>query len=163
MVRNPNFFYSRYQNLAKLSDLGGLFGLNLNIERRAPGIVDRAAVREPVNSGILAVDSLIPIGRGQRELIIGDRQTGKSAIIIDLFLNQVRRNFSIYPIHYGNPYQYDKRLKSDELVLSIAQTRPDAIRKTTFADSFFSPYDAEDLYFWQKVIGVNSQKQLSSI
>jgi len=58
------------------------------LERIAPGVVDRQPVREPMQTGIKAIDSMIPIGRGQRELIIGDRQTGKTAIIIDTILNQ---------------------------------------------------------------------------
>ena len=58
------------------------------VERLAPGVVDRQPVREPVQTGLKAIDSMIPIGRGQRELIIGDRQTGKSAIIIDTIINQ---------------------------------------------------------------------------
>ena len=58
------------------------------IERIAPGVVDRQPVREPVQTGLKAIDSMIPIGRGQRELIIGDRQTGKTAIAIDTIINQ---------------------------------------------------------------------------
>jgi len=58
------------------------------VEAKAPGIVDRQSVKEPVHTGIKAVDSLLPIGRGQRELIIGDRQTGKTAICLDAILNQ---------------------------------------------------------------------------
>ena len=58
------------------------------IERMAPGVVDRQPVREPLQTGVKAVDSMIPIGRGQRELIIGDRQTGKTAIILDTIVNQ---------------------------------------------------------------------------
>jgi F-type H+-transporting ATPase subunit alpha len=60
----------------------------LPVERLAPGVVDRQPVREPLQTGIKAIDAMIPIGRGQRELIIGDRQTGKSAIITDTVLNQ---------------------------------------------------------------------------
>ena len=59
-----------------------------NIERLAPGVVDRLPVNEPLQTGIKAIDSMIPIGRGQRELIIGDRQTGKTAIAIDTIINQ---------------------------------------------------------------------------
>ncbi len=59
-----------------------------HIEMKAPGIIDRTSVSEPVQTGIKAIDSLIPIGRGQRELIIGDRQTGKTAIAIDTIINQ---------------------------------------------------------------------------
>jgi len=58
------------------------------VERLAPGVVDRRPVREPLQTGIKAIDAMIPIGRGQRELIIGDRQTGKTAIIIDTILSQ---------------------------------------------------------------------------
>ncbi|MGE5358177.1 MAG: F0F1 ATP synthase subunit alpha [Bacteroidales bacterium] len=58
------------------------------VERIAPGVVDRMPVREPVQTGLKAIDSMIPIGRGQRELIIGDRQTGKTAIALDAMINQ---------------------------------------------------------------------------
>jgi len=58
------------------------------IERIAPGVVDRQSVKEPVQTGLKAIDSMVPIGRGQRELIIGDRQTGKTAVAIDAILNQ---------------------------------------------------------------------------
>ncbi len=58
------------------------------LERQAPGVVDRLPVKEPLQTGIKAIDSMIPIGRGQRELIIGDRQTGKTTIILDTIINQ---------------------------------------------------------------------------
>lgn len=58
------------------------------IESRAPGVVDRQPVKEPLQTGLKAIDSMIPIGRGQRELIIGDRQTGKTALAVDTILNQ---------------------------------------------------------------------------
>jgi F-type H+-transporting ATPase subunit alpha len=58
------------------------------LERLAPGVVDRQPVREPIQTGIKSIDAMIPIGRGQRELIIGDRQIGKTAIILDTILNQ---------------------------------------------------------------------------
>ncbi|XP_064391309.1 ATP synthase subunit alpha, mitochondrial-like [Halichondria panicea] len=60
---------------------------------KAPGIIPRISVRDPMQTGIKAVDSLVPIGRGQRELIIGDRQTGKTAIAIDTIINQQRFNY----------------------------------------------------------------------
>ena len=59
-----------------------------HIERLAPGVVDRQPVKEPLNTGLKSIDSMIPIGRGQRELIIGDRQTGKTAIAVDTIINQ---------------------------------------------------------------------------
>src|SRR5438874_2269053 len=58
------------------------------VDVKAPGIIPRRSVNEPMQTGIKAIDSLIPIGRGQRELIIGDRQTGKTAIAIDTIINQ---------------------------------------------------------------------------
>src|SRR5499433_854194 len=58
------------------------------IERLAPGVVDRQPVKEPMQTGLKAIDAMVPIGRGQRELIIGDRQTGKTAVAIDTILNQ---------------------------------------------------------------------------
>ena len=60
------------------------------VEVKAPGIVPRRSVHEPVQTGLKAIDALVPIGRGQRELIIGDRQTGKTAVAIDAVLNQSR-------------------------------------------------------------------------
>jgi F-type H+/Na+-transporting ATPase subunit alpha len=60
----------------------------LPIERIAPGVVDRQSVREPLQTGLKAIDAMIPVGRGQRELIIGDRQTGKTAVAVDAILNQ---------------------------------------------------------------------------
>lgn len=65
------------------------------VELKAPGIIPRKSVHEPMQTGVKAVDSLIPIGRGQRELIIGDRQTGKTAVLLDTILNQK-------PLHEGN-------------------------------------------------------------
>src|SRR5215475_6594732 len=64
------------------------------VDVKAPGILPRKSVHEPMATGLKAVDSLVPIGRGQRELIIGDRQTGKTAIILDTFLNQKPLNAS---------------------------------------------------------------------
>merc|ERR1712088_540526 len=67
-------------------------GQRLRVGLKAPGIIPRQSVREPMQTGIKAVDSLVPIGRGQRELIIGDRQTGKTAVAIDTIINQKRFN-----------------------------------------------------------------------
>ena len=69
---------------------GELF--NLPFERKAPGVIFRQPVKQPLQTGLKAIDAMIPIGRGQRELIIGDRQTGKTAIAIDTIINQ-RSNF----------------------------------------------------------------------
>jgi F-type H+-transporting ATPase subunit alpha len=58
------------------------------VDVKAPGIIPRKSVHEPMSTGLKAIDALIPVGRGQRELVIGDRQTGKTAIILDTILNQ---------------------------------------------------------------------------
>ncbi|OGW16073.1 MAG: F0F1 ATP synthase subunit alpha [Nitrospirae bacterium GWA2_42_11] len=68
-----------------------------SLEGRAPNVVERQPVKEPVQTGIKAIDAMIPIGRGQRELIIGDRQTGKTAILIDTIINQ--KNTDLYCIY----------------------------------------------------------------
>lgn len=73
----------------------------LPIERKAPGIVDRQSVCEPLETGIRAIDALIPIGRGQRELIIGDRQTGKTSILMDIIINQRGKNVKCIYVAVG--------------------------------------------------------------
>jgi F-type H+-transporting ATPase subunit alpha len=72
-----------------------------SIEFLAPSVVDRQPVREPLQTGIKAIDSMIPIGRGQRELIIGDRQTGKTAIILDTIINQKKENVKCVYVAIG--------------------------------------------------------------
>jgi len=72
-----------------IDDLGPILTNEFNsIERIAPGIIDRQPVKEPLQTGLKAIDSMVPIGRGQRELIIGDRQTGKTAVAVDTIINQ---------------------------------------------------------------------------
>jgi F-type H+-transporting ATPase subunit alpha len=82
------------------------------VDVKAPGIIPRKSVHEPMATGLKAVDSLIPIGRGQRELIIGDRQTGKSAIILDTILNQK-------PLNQSN----DEKIKLYCVYVAIGQKR----------------------------------------
>jgi len=83
-----------------LDGKGALTGdlINVPLERKAPGVIYRQPVTEPVQTGIKAIDSLIPIGRGQRELIIGDRQTGKTAVAVDAIINQKYTQDSDKPI-----------------------------------------------------------------
>ncbi|MGZ6004671.1 MAG: F0F1 ATP synthase subunit alpha [Candidatus Saccharimonadales bacterium] len=69
------------------------------VERTAPGVMDRKGVHEPLMTGITAIDAMVPIGRGQRELIIGDRQTGKTAVTVDTMLNQHRQNTGVINIY----------------------------------------------------------------
>src|SRR6267142_345152 len=71
------------------------------VEVIAPGIVERQPVKEPLQTGLKAIDSMIPIGRGQRELIIGDRQTGKTAVGIDAIINQRGQNMKCFYVAIG--------------------------------------------------------------
>ena len=78
------------QAIDGLGDIDLTDAFEMPLDRKAPGVIYRQPVKEPLQTGLKAVDSMIPIGRGQRELIIGDRQTGKTAIAIDTILNQKR-------------------------------------------------------------------------
>ncbi|MEI7758741.1 MAG: F0F1 ATP synthase subunit alpha [bacterium] len=73
--------------------------LTAKVEQTAPGVLDRKSVNEPLMTGITAIDAMVPIGRGQRELIIGDRQTGKTAIAIDTMINQHRQKTGVINIY----------------------------------------------------------------
>ena len=92
--------------------------LRKRVEVKAPGIIPRQSVNEPMQTGLKAIDSLIPIGRGQRELIIGDRQTGKTAVAIDTIINQKqlmnqktrKRNYIVFMLLLG---------KKDQLLLKL--------------------------------------------
>jgi len=122
------------------------------VEVKAPGIVARQSVREPMYTGVKAVDSLVPIGRGQRELIIGDRQTGKTAIAVDTILHQkacnemVHRDQRVYCVYVAIG---QKRSTVAQLVKQFAQA--DALKYTiivsaTASDAaplqFLAPYSA---------------------
>jgi F-type H+-transporting ATPase subunit alpha len=69
------------------------------VERPAPGVLDRKSVHEPLMTGLMAIDAIVPIGRGQRELIIGDRQTGKTAIAVDTMVNQARQKTGVINVY----------------------------------------------------------------
>ena len=69
------------------------------VERPAPSVLDRKSVHEPLMTGIMAIDAIVPIGRGQRELIIGDRQTGKTAIAVDTMVNQARQKTGVINVY----------------------------------------------------------------
>jgi F-type H+-transporting ATPase subunit alpha len=112
------------------------------VEVKAPGIVDRQSVGEPMQTGIKAIDSMIPIGRGQRELIIGDRQTGKTAIAIDTIINQKGGDvFCIYVAigqKRSSVAQVVERLKKHgamDYTIVVAATASDAAPL-----QFLSPY-----------------------
>jgi F-type H+-transporting ATPase subunit alpha len=83
-----------------LDDKGPVKSRNMGlVERPAPGVLDRKGVHEPLMTGILAIDGMVPVGRGQRELIIGDRQTGKTAVAIDTMINQHRQGTGVINIY----------------------------------------------------------------
>merc|ERR1712227_543502 len=112
-------------------------GPRMRVEIKAPGIIARKSVHLPMQTGIKVVDSLIPIGRGQRELIIGDRQTGKTAIIIDTIINQnnVRLNNSDYLINTFNNTGGDVKNTSELedmycIYVAIGQKRSSVIQLT---------------------------------
>lgn len=69
------------------------------VERPAPGVLDRKSVHEPLMTGLMAIDAMVPIGRGQRELIIGDRQTGKTAVAVDTMINQAKQKTGVINIY----------------------------------------------------------------
>ena len=94
------------------------------VETPAPGIIDRAPVREPMETGILSIDTMFPIGRGQRELIIGDRQTGKTSIAVDAILNQKGKNMICIYVAIGQKAStvagiIDRLEKNDAMAYSI--------------------------------------------
>jgi F-type H+-transporting ATPase subunit alpha len=73
--------------------------LKSRVERPAPGVMDRKGVHEPLMTGLVAIDAMVPIGRGQRELIIGDRQTGKTAIAVDTMVNQAKQKTGVINVY----------------------------------------------------------------
>ena len=78
------------------------------VERPAPGVLDRKSVHEPLMTGLIAIDAIVPIGRGQRELIIGDRQTGKTAIAVDTMVNQFRQKTGVVNVYVAIGQKYSK-------------------------------------------------------
>jgi len=103
------------------------------VERIAPGIIDRRSVHEPLQTGLKAIDSMIPIGRGQRELIIGDRQTGKTAVAIDTIINQKGQDVICIYVAVGQKKstvaQVVKRLEEEgamDYTVVVAATASDA-------------------------------------
>ena len=106
-VEENSFFGRVYDPLGNTIDNKPKLGLpkvKRYIDTKAPGIIERSRVNQPLQTGILSVDSMIPVGRGQRELIIGDKQTGKSTIGIDTILNQIathkqKHNSEINPVY----------------------------------------------------------------
>lgn len=114
------------------------------VEKIAPGVISRQSVSEPVQTGIKAIDALIPIGRGQRELIIGDRQTGKTAVAIDTILNQKGQNMICIYVAVGQKESKVAKIVSEltdkgameyTIVVSAGASEPAAL-------SYIAPYSA---------------------
>lgn len=112
------------------------------VEKKAPGIVVRRSVHEPMQTGLKSVDAMIPIGRGQRELIIGDRQTGKTAIAVDAIINQKGQNMHCIYVAIGQ-----KRSTVAQVVKKLTETGAmeyTTVVSATASDSavlqFFAPY-----------------------
>ena len=114
------------------------------VERPAPGVMDRKSVEEPMMTGIMAIDTMVPIGRGQRELIIGDRQTGKTAIALDTMLSQAKSGSDIISIYVAVGQKMSKvarlveRLKSEgamdkAIVIATSASDPASLQ-------FLAPY-----------------------
>ncbi|NCA94449.1 MAG: F0F1 ATP synthase subunit alpha, partial [Clostridia bacterium] len=112
------------------------------IEKIAPGVIERKSVHQPVQTGIKAIDSMIPVGRGQRELIIGDRQTGKTAIAIDTIINQKGQDMICIYVAIGQKEskisrivaELEKNGAMDHTIVIVAGASDSA------AFSFISPY-----------------------
>ncbi len=112
------------------------------IESPAPGIIDRQPVNKPLETGILAIDSMFPIGRGQRELIIGDRQTGKTAIAVDTILNQKGKGVVCIYVAIGQKSSLVSRLvetlrKNDAMDYTVVVNAP---ASDTAALQYIAPY-----------------------
>jgi len=107
----------------------------MKLERTAPGIMTRKSVHQPVQTGILAIDSMIPIGKGQRELIIGDRKTGKTAIGIDTIINQKGKNVKCVYVSIGQ--------KNSSLATTVEKLKEHgAMEYTTIVEANASSADA---------------------
>ncbi len=114
------------------------------LEQMAPGILERTPVNEPLETGITAIDSLIPIGKGQRELLIGNRHTGKSSIAIDTILNQKNKNVVCIYVSIGHKQLSTARIlrtleNNDAMSYTIIV---DADAKETAINQFLAPYTA---------------------
>lgn len=124
-----------------LDDKGPIKAKNFgSIEHPAPGVLDRKSVHEPLMTGITAIDAMVPIGRGQRELIIGDRQTGKTAIAIDTMINQYRQKTGVINIYVAIGQ------KSSKVARMVARLRREGVMDQTIVVAT-SPSDPASLLY----------------
>lgn len=114
------------------------------IERPAPGVIDRKSVHEPMMTGLMAIDTLVPIGRGQRELIIGDRQTGKTAIALDTMINQARQKTGVVNVYVAIGQKLSKISRLIERLKQEGVMDQSIVVATSPADSasllYLAPY-----------------------
>ena len=116
------------------------------VEKPAPGVLDRKSVHEPLMTGLLAIDSMVPIGRGQRELIIGDRQTGKTAVAVDTMINQHRQASGVINIYVAIGQKLSKVARLVERLKREGVMDQTIIVATSAADQaslqYLAPYAA---------------------
>jgi F-type H+/Na+-transporting ATPase subunit alpha len=121
-----------------------------NVETKAPGIVKRQSVKEPMQTGIKAIDAMVPIGRGQRELIIGDRQTGKSAIAIDAIINQ--KGQDVYCVYVATGQKQSTVAQVVEKLRSAGAMEYTTVVSATASEQaplqFISPYTGVTIGEW---------------
>ncbi len=126
------------------------------VEKIAPGVLSRKGVHEPLATGILAIDAMIPIGRGQRELIIGDRQTGKTTIAVDTMINQARQNTGVINVYVAIGQRMSKLARLIEKLKHEGVMEQTIIVATSAADAaslqYLAPYAATSMgeYFRDK-------------
>ncbi len=117
---------------------------NSRVEQPAPGVLDRKKVHEPLMTGIMAIDATVPIGRGQRELIIGDRQTGKTAIAVDTMVNQARQKTGVINVYVAIGQKLSKIAALQERLKREGVMKQTIIVATSPADPaallFLAPY-----------------------
>jgi F-type H+-transporting ATPase subunit alpha len=119
------------------------------VERPAPGVLDRKSVHEPLMTGLMAIDAMVPIGRGQRELIIGDRQTGKTAIAVDTMINQHRQQTGVINIYVAIGQKLSKIARLVERLRREGVMDQSIIVATSAADpaslQYLAPYAATSM------------------
>jgi F-type H+-transporting ATPase subunit alpha len=122
------------------------------VERNAPGVIERKSVHEPMLTGITAIDAMVPIGRGQRELIIGDRQTGKTAIAVDTMINQAKQKTGVVNIYVAIGQKNAKIARLIERLKREGVLEQTVIVATSAADpaslQYLAPYAATAIGEW---------------
>lgn len=122
------------------------------VERAAPGVIERKSVHEPLLTGITAIDAMVPIGRGQRELIIGDRQTGKTAIAVDTMINQAKQKTGVINIYVAIGQKNAKVARLVERLKREGVMEQTVIVSTSASDpaslQYLAPYSATAIGEW---------------